>query len=193
MPTEKRQRQKEGHQARKEAAQAQARRQARKRRLISLSAIVVVFLAIMLIISLVSDDDSTDVTAGDDTETSEMTTTTLDITKPDVTVPPAAATEMHITDLVEGDGEEAKLGDTIEVHYVGKKQSDGSEFDASWDGAPITFELVEGGLIEGWIEGIPGMKVGGRRELVIPEDLAYRGEQEPTGTLVFVVDLISIK
>lgn len=195
MPTEKRQRKKEGHQARKAAALAAARREQRKRRLLTAVAVAVAVLAVMALVSFLGgDDDETDV-ASEGTTTTEApstTSTTLDITKPEVSVPAEPATELIVNDIVEGDGPEAKLGDTIEVHYVGKKQADGSEFDASWDGAPISFELAEGRLIKGWTDGIPGMKVGGRRELIIPESLAYQG-QEPSGTLVFVVDLISIK
>jgi peptidylprolyl isomerase len=197
VPTEKRQRKKEGHQARKAAALAAARRQQRKRRLVTAVAVAVAVLVVMALVSFLSgdDDDETDVAADGTTTTTEApatTTTTLDITKPEVTVPAEPATELGIEDLVVGEGAEAKLGDTIEVHYVLKKQSDGSEVESSWESSPATFPLEQGGLIDGWIQGIPGMKVGGRRQLVIPESLAYKGE-EPSGTLVFVIDLLSIK
>jgi peptidylprolyl isomerase len=79
--------------------------------------------------------------------------------------------------------------DRVQVHYVGVKQADGTEFDTSWDSEPVTFGLDE--VITGWTEGIPGMKVGGRRVLVIPEDKAYQGG-EPSGTLVFIVDLLAV-
>jgi len=83
-----------------------------------------------------------------------------------------APTELVITDLIEGTGAEAAAGDTVEVHYVGVDFDSGEQFDASWDrGESIVFPLS--GLIAGWQEGIPGMKVGGRRQLVIPPDLAY--------------------
>lgn len=202
MPTEKRQRQKEGHQARKEAAQAQARRQARKRRLISLSAIVVVFLAIMLIISLVSDDDSTDVTAGDDTETTETTeeATTPTSAKPADPEPggEAPVTELVTEDIKVGDGAEVKAGDTIVAHYLGATYADGKPFQASWDSGQ-TFKTVigQGDVIQGWDEGIPGMKVGGRRKLVIPAEMAYgaedNGDGRPHGDLVFIIDVYAIK
>ena len=75
-------------------------------------------------------------------------------------------------DIVEGSGSAAAAGDTVEVHYVGVDFSTGEQFDASWDrGESIVFPLS--GLIAGWQEGIPGMKVGGRRQLVIPPELAY--------------------
>ena len=100
-----------------------------------------------------------------------------------------------ITDLVVGDGAEAVAGGTVEVHYVGVDFETGEQFDASWDrGQSITFPL--NGLIAGWQEGIPGMKVGGRRQLVIPPALAYgeTGFHRLAGkTLVFIIDLIDVK
>lgn len=115
--------------------------------------------------------------------------------KPEITVPggePPA--ELVVHDLVEGEGEAVEPGATVTTHYVGVLWDGGEQFDASWDrGEPAQFPL--GGVIEGWQEGIPGMKVGGRRLLVIPPDLAY-GDTPPPGippgaTLVFVIDLVS--
>lgn len=205
VPTEKRQRQKEGHQARKQAALVQARRQARKRRLITLSVLVIGFLAIMLVISLVSDgdDDGTDVTAGDDTSTTTDTTTT---TTPASTTPTSAkpaipepggderVTELVIEDLHEGDGPVIEVGDTIEAHYLGATYADGEQFESSWDsGRTFEAQVAEGRLIEGWVEGIPGMKVGGRRMLIIPAEMAYGDEGDPAGDLVFIVDVYAVK
>lgn len=107
-----------------------------------------------------------------------------------------APTELVITDLVEGSGAEAKPGDTVDVHYVGVEFDTGEQFDASWDrGESISFPLA--GLIAGWQEGIPGMKVGGRRQLVIPPELAYGpaggGHRLSGKTLVFVIDLLAVK
>ena len=106
--------------------------------------------------------------------------------------PPA---ELQKTDIVKGKGKRAKAGDTVDVQYVGVSWSTGEQFDASWDrGEPISFPLGAGRVIPGWDQGIAGMRVGGRRVLVIPPDLAY-GNQSPTPaiapneTLVFVVDL----
>lgn len=107
-----------------------------------------------------------------------------------------APQELVITDLVEGSGAEAKPGDTVDVHYVGVEFDTGEQFDASWDrGESITFPLA--GLIAGWQDGIPGMRVGGRRQLVIPPELAYgpegAGHRLSGKTLVFVIDLLAVK
>jgi len=120
-------------------------------------------------------------------------------TKPKVSVPKGPPpTELVIKDLEEGSGPEAKPGDEVTVQYVGVNYRTGKQFDASWDrGEPFTFKLGEGLVVEGWEKGIPGMKPGGRRELIIPPELGYgysRIEGIPPGsTLVFVVDLISVK
>ena len=108
--------------------------------------------------------------------------------------PPA---DLEITDIWEGDGAVAKPGDMVEVHYVGVAFSTGEEFDASWNrGGPLQFQLGAGRVIAGWDQGVLGMKVGGRRQLVIPPDLAYgdRGAGQaiaPGETLIFVCDLVS--
>ncbi|HLS76243.1 MAG TPA: FKBP-type peptidyl-prolyl cis-trans isomerase [Nocardia sp.] len=106
--------------------------------------------------------------------------------------PPPA--ELVVKDLIEGTGAEAVPGGTVEVHYVGVEFETGEEFDSSWSrGESITFPLR--GLIQGWQDGIPGMKVGGRRQLTIPPELAYgrAGGGHPLSgkTLVFVIDLIN--
>ncbi|HMU78741.1 MAG TPA: FKBP-type peptidyl-prolyl cis-trans isomerase [Microthrixaceae bacterium] len=108
-----------------------------------------------------------------------------------------AVTELVVTDEVEGQGDEVTAGATVTAHYVGVSASTGAQFDASWDrGAPISFPLD--GVIRGWSEGLLGMKVGGRRNLVIPGDMAY-GANPPPGagiapneTLVFTVDLVDV-
>ena len=92
-------------------------------------------------------------------------------------------TELVIKDLIEGDGAEAKAGDTVSTHYVGVAWSTGEEFDASWGrGAPLDFRVGVGQVIQGWDQGLLGMKVGGRRRLEIPADLAYgyRGAGGPS-------------
>ncbi len=107
--------------------------------------------------------------------------------------------DLEVTDLVEGDGTEATAGSTVSVHYVGVAHSSGEEFDASYNrGAPLDFRLGIGQVIKGWDEGVQGMKVGGRRRLVIPPHLAYGdrgapGAIAPGETLIFVVDLISVR
>ena len=95
--------------------------------------------------------------------------------KPEVDFPEGEApNELEITDIWEGDGKVASPGDTVGVHYVGVAYSTGEEFDASWDrGEPLSFRLGAGQVIAGWDQGVQGMKVGGRRQLVIPPDLAY--------------------
>jgi peptidylprolyl isomerase len=108
--------------------------------------------------------------------------------------PPAS---LEITDIWEGDGAVAKAGDMVKVHYVGVAFSTGEEFDASWNrGEPLAFRLGGGQVIAGWDQGIEGMRVGGRRQLVIPAVLAYgdRGAGRviaPGETLIFVCDLVS--
>lgn len=107
----------------------------------------------------------------------------------------AAPTELVIRDITVGEGKEAVPGATVEVHYVGVEFDSGEEFDSSWNrGESISFPLQ--GLIQGWQDGIPGMKVGGRRELVIPPALAYgeSGFHRLAGkTLIFVIDLIDVQ
>ena len=110
--------------------------------------------------------------------------------------PPA---DLQITEVTEGDGAEAKAGQTDDVHYVGVAHSSGEEFDASYNrGAPLSFRLGVGQVIAGWDQGVQGMKVGGRRQLVIPPHLAYGdrgagGVIGPGETLIFVVDLVDVK
>jgi peptidylprolyl isomerase len=116
--------------------------------------------------------------------------------KPKVTVPSAPATKLEIHDDIVGTGATVKPHDQVTVHYVGVGQSSGKQFDASWDrGQPASFSLDQ--VIPGWGQGLVGMKVGGRRTLVIPGALAYGASPptpdiKPNETLVFVVDLVSI-
>ncbi|MFC9699079.1 FKBP-type peptidyl-prolyl cis-trans isomerase [Streptomyces sp. NPDC056943] len=120
-----------------------------------------------------------------------------ELTKPEVEVPEGdAPTELTVRDLVVGDGAEAKPGTVVRVHYVGVTFETGKEFDASWDrGEPFKFAVGGGRVIKGWDRGVRGMRVGGRREIVVPPRLGY-GKQSPSplipanSTLVFVVDLI---
>jgi peptidylprolyl isomerase len=118
-------------------------------------------------------------------------------TKPEIDFhegePPA---ELVITDLEIGTGVEAKPGDTVDVHYLGVDFETGEEFDSSWSrGQSVDFPLAA--LIAGWQHGIPGMKVGGRRELIVPPALAYGeaggGHQLSGHTLIFVIDLLGTR
>jgi peptidylprolyl isomerase len=118
-------------------------------------------------------------------------------TKPEIDVPDGPASdELLIEDLVIGDGAKAVAGGTVKVHYVGVDYETGEEFDSSWNRAdPIEFPLR--GLIKGWQDGIPGMKVGGRRKLVIPPAQAYgpagAGHRLSGRTLIFVIDLLATR
>ena len=117
-------------------------------------------------------------------------------TKPEIEIQEGPApTELVIKDIVVGDGPEATPGAKVEVHYVGVEFDSGEEFDSSWGrGETIQFPLR--GLIQGWQEGIPGMKTGGRRELVIPPHLAYGpaggGHFLSGKTLIFIIDLVAV-
>jgi peptidylprolyl isomerase len=117
-------------------------------------------------------------------------------TAPTLTVPAGdIPKELEVKDLVEGTGTEAKADSVLTVNYVGVLYRNCEEFDSSWSKqADATFSLD--GVIKGWTEGLQGMKVGGRRELVIPPDLAYgpggQGAIGPNETLYFVVDLLDV-
>ena len=120
--------------------------------------------------------------------------------KPQVDVPDGPPSyQLEIEDIVEGDGEEATAGRVVEVHYVGVSWSTGQEFDASWNrGDTFKFGLGKGQVIQGWDQGVAGMKVGGRRRITIPPNLAYGkrgagGVIGPDETLVFVVDLVGLR
>jgi peptidylprolyl isomerase len=122
------------------------------------------------------------------------------VTKPVVDVPTGELTgDLQIRDLIEGDGPVAQAGQQAVVHYVGVAHSTGKEFDASYNrNSPFTFPLGGGRVIAGWDQGVQGMKVGGRRELIIPPHLGY-GDRGAGGaikggeTLIFVVDLLDLR
>ncbi len=106
-----------------------------------------------------------------------------------------APVELVSIDIELGSGEEAKVGDKVDVHYLGVDFESGEEFDSSWGrGQSVNFPLRS--LIAGWQEGIPGMKVGGRRQLIVPPALAYgvagSGHQLSGRTLIFVIDLLGV-
>jgi peptidylprolyl isomerase len=121
--------------------------------------------------------------------------------KPQVDVPSdqPPSYQLEIEDIEVGDGEEAVSGKVVEVHYVGVSWATGNQFDASWDrGDTFKFGLGKGQVIAGGDQGVAGMKVGGRRRITIPPDLAYGkrgagGVIGPDETLVFVVDLIGLR
>ena len=117
--------------------------------------------------------------------------------KPQIEIPDGPPPcNLVISDLVKGTGAEATSGQQITVKYVGVTYPDGKEFDASWGRGDFTFQLGAGQVIAGWDQGFTGMKVGGRRQLVIPPELGYgpegSGPIPPNATLVFVVDLVKV-
>jgi peptidylprolyl isomerase len=119
------------------------------------------------------------------------------VAKPDVTIPDAPPpAELVVEDLEIGEGEAARAGQQVTVHYVGVAWSTGSQFDASWDrGEPFEFGLGRGQVIDGWDQGVEGMRIGGRRRLSIPPHLGYGSRGAGSAikggeTLVFVVDLL---
>ena len=120
--------------------------------------------------------------------------------KPAVVIPEGPAPAgLVIEDLLVGDGNEAVAGRHVEVHYVGVAWSTKQQFDASWDrGDTFQFRLGAGQVIQGWDQGVQGMKIGGRRRLTIPSEMGYGsrgagGVIKPNETLVFVVDLFGVE
>ena len=115
--------------------------------------------------------------------------------KPDVEVPDGAPPcELVIHDIYEGKGDKVKEGATVTAHYIGVSWSTGKQFDSSWDrGEPTEFSLLQ--VVPGWQEGIPGMREGGRRRLIIPPELGYGEQGFPPDiaggeTLIFIVDMV---
>lgn len=144
-------------------------------------------------------DSTSSSTEAATTEASGSAEAGTEKTKPKVTVPKGAPPKkLVIKEIEEGTGPEAKAGDEVTVQYVGVNYKTGKEFDASWDrGEPFSFKLGAGMVIPGWDKGVEGMKVGGRRELIIPPNLAYGPEGSPPAigpneTLIFVIDLLEV-
>lgn len=144
-----------------------------------------------------SSDSSSESTAA--SSESNAAETGGEKTKPKVTVPKGAPPKkLESKEIEAGSGAEAKSGDEVTVQYVGVDYKNGKEFDSSWSrNEPFSFTLGAGEVIPGWDQGVEGMKVGGRRELIIPPELAY-GEAGappaigPNETLVFVIDLLEV-
>lgn len=156
-----------------------------------------------------SDDSSTDssestAAKAESTATTESATTTESSsgggkTKPKVTVPAGAPPKkLEIEEIEKGTGATAKAGDEVTVQYVGVGYDSEEEFDSSWSRSePFSFGLGAGQVIPGWDQGVEGMKVGGRRELIIPPNLAYGATGSPPSigpneTLIFVIDLLAV-
>ena len=215
MGTEKRERQRQGKQARSEAVQAAARRQKTKRTGLRVGIGLAVVLAVAFTYSLLTRDDSSDSSETGDTTTTaaaDATTTTVAYSNPELAaevlareppVPANAAADtppdaVEVTTLIQGQGEGAAAGDTVTVHYVGVL-SDGSEFDQSWSrGQPFPVEnLGQASVIPGWNEGLVGAKIGERRRLEIGANKAYGAAGNPptipaNAPLAFEIDVVDI-
>jgi len=150
--------------------------------------------------ALIKSGESTSSTSASTTSPGGKTPTTGPLSKEPKVQPPAGAApaKLETKELVVGTGAEAKAGDTVTVNYVGELYKGGKIFDASWKRhEPFSFALGKGQVIKGWDQGIPGMKVGGRRELIIPAALAYGAAGSPpaippNAPLIFVVDMLSV-
>ena len=145
-------------------------------------------LALVLVAALV-------LTSGCSKKVEELPSTEFKPTPPPP--PPPGPKTLEKTDVEVGWGPEAKTGDKVKVHYTGTLMN-GTQFDSSVGKAPFEFELGKGGVIKGWDQGVPGMKIGGKRKLVIPSDLAY-GENgspptiPPNAPLKFDIELLEIE
>lgn len=160
--------------------------------------LIVVACLALFIAGCGGDDDSTSTQSTSEAAKSEDSASQDTSKKPKITVPSGPAPkQLEVEDLVVGDGAAAKAGDKVTVNYVGVGYDSKKEFDTSWGRGPFTFTLGSGEVIPGWDEGIVGMKVGGRRELTIPPEMAYGPEGYPPSigpneTLIFVADLVSV-
>lgn len=162
--------------------------------------LIVAVCAGLLVAGCGSDDDSSTESTGSESTATATTESSAEKTKPTVTVPKGAPPKkLEIEELEKGSGAEAKSGDEVTVQYLGVNYKNGKEFDSSWSrNEPFSFTLGVGEVIPGWDKGVAGMKEGGRRELIIPPELAY-GEAGappaigPNETLVFVIDLLEVK
>jgi peptidylprolyl isomerase len=195
--TAKRQRQREGRVARMEVERKQAIRAARRRRIITAVVVAALVVAVMALIAFFGNKDDEQTS---DQAAASTTTTAPPADEPEVTIPETPPpTELQSTDITAGDGEEAQTGDTLSVRYVGKIYETGETFDSTYDSPdPVDVQLLSPGVIEGWAQGLVGMKAGGRRQLVIPPALGYGPQGDPptipaNSTLVFVIDLISVQ
>ena len=218
MGTEKRERQRTAREAKTTAQYTAAKRDKTKRTGIRVGLAAAVVLALAFGYSLLTrDDDSSDddtATAAESTTTAADSSTTVPYSNPELATevlarqPPVPAdapadtpgNAVDVETLIEGEGEGAKAGDTVTVHYVGVLP-DGTQFDESWSGGQ-TFDVAPLGqaqVIAGWNEGLVGAKIGERRRLVLGSDKAYGAAGSPDGAippdspLVFEIDIVDIK
>jgi FKBP-type peptidyl-prolyl cis-trans isomerase len=159
-------------------------------RMLGRMTVTLLFIAVLIVSVLVVKDFAS---KKSDTSGSSSTPTAQ---QPEIS---PTVTNAHVTieDLVVGTGKEAKSGDIVVVNYKGTLEN-GTQFDSSYDrGEPLTTSIGEGRVIKGWDEGIPGMKVGGKRKLTIPPELGYgdrdMGSIPPNSTLIFEVELVDVK
>jgi len=203
--TTKRERQKANRQSRLEELAKQARKDKSKRLGLRIGLLIGAVVLLVAGISLFGGDDTastptttTSSIAGEVTTTVDPNApTTTTPSKPEVVIPTAPVTELKVTTITDGTGTGAIVGDAVEVHYLGYTSIDGEVFDNSYDrGAPIPVVLGSGSVIEGWEQGLVGLKVGGRYQIDIPEDLAYgpdaAAQGRPAGALSFIVDIMSV-
>lgn len=165
--------------------------------------VTAILVGALLALAGCGDDDSSDESAttngGEASGAVEKSGDASNRTKPEVTVPEGEPpTELAENELIEGTGPEAKSGDEVTVQYVGVGYESEEEFDSSWSrNEPFSFQLGSSSVIPGWEMGVEGMKVGGRRELIIPSELAYGPTGSPPAigpneTLIFVIDLLEV-
>ncbi len=207
MGTVKRERQKANRQSRLEELAKQARKNKTKRfslRVVLLIAAVVALVGVIYVFS--SSDDSKSVSGVSTTVLDPAVPTTIDSNapattvppKPDVSIPAELPTELKVTTITEGSGEGAKVGDSMDVHYIGYLSADGTVFDNSYDrGSPIPLTLGSGMVIDGWDQGLVGLKAGGRYQIDIPATLGYgdtgSGDViKPGDPISFIVDIMAI-
>jgi peptidylprolyl isomerase len=212
--SEKRERQKLSRQAKIEAEEIAARRARTKRTGIRVAVAAIVVIGAMFAYSAISGGDDDDSAADDAATTTtavpEASTTTFSDPElaeevmgreaPDPEPPPADTPKdaLEETTVIEGEGDAAAVGDTVVVHYIGKT-SDGAVFDSSWDrGEPYPVTLgPTAGVIDGWNEGLVGVKIGERRRLVIGSDMAYGSTGKdpipPDAPLAFEIDVVDIQ
>lgn len=221
MANPKRERQRAGREARLAEIAAAQKRASRKRFAITFGVIVVVIFGILALVTRGGDDEADDVAVGDTTTSVAVTTAPGATTAPATPADSAAGepcvsatdplpegapevpvevgpppTELVVRDLLEGDGEEVPEGATVSAHYIGVACTTGVIFDSSYGrGAPSEFSLD--GVIAGWTQGVPGMKVGGQRLLGIPAELAYGSSPfsddiRPDEPLWFVVEVVDV-
>lgn len=144
-----------------------------------------------------SSSDTVPATADTAADGASGTTEPAKTEEPKVTLPKVAPTKLVITDITDGTGAGAAVGDLIAVHYVGVLSSDGTRFDGNFGSSPFSLTLGKGQVIKGWDEGLLGMKTGGMRQLDIPADLAYGDAGsgsviKPGAALSFVVEMVGI-